>query len=859
VRAYRALLRLLPTSVREPDDDEMARTFAAMWSAASGTRRRVRLSLTAFTRLPVVVLAEWSDLLRRALPPDTLVRVTRQSLRGLLRAPAFSASAALLIGLGVGSVTTIFTVVDQVLLRPLPYPDSDRLVLVRGSQSQPAVRDFESLDAIEAWAAASVENVDMTGAGEPIRLREARITDGFLPFFGARLALGSELPDGASPDAVVLSDEAWSRIWARDPGVVGRTVRIDGSPVLVVGVAHPFAQPEVLLEGLPVDLWRPFDRSSPEHEDRFERTLVVAGRLTPGATLDDARSQAADLARRRARDFPDNYVRRDGTIVELPLNGLVDATTGPARTSLGLLLGAVSLLLLVACVNVAHLFLARGLGRSREASLRRALGAGSASLAGQVTSECLLIGLAGAAIGVVLAWSGVRGFLLLAPGALPRAATISFDGRALAFATGLSSVTALAFGLLPTLRLWNRDPGIALRQGGRSATGGPATRAVRSGLVAAEIALSLVLVSCAGLLLRSYDRLQREELGFRTEDVWTIPFSRLAPDGEVGPWIERMDRMADAVRAAAGVRAVGYGLSAPLEHIGGTCCWGGDVRSASGMELREIPIHAVAGDYFDVFEPRVLTGAPRLADLPRTAVLNESLAVRLFGSAAGAIGDEILIRGTSHRVSGVIAEDRHYGPRREHGPAAYVPIASVPFVPDRAAIVVRVQSGAGDVRRSLRDAVWAVEPDLSIPIVRSMQEWETRATADTRFDSLFFATFGLTALVLAAAGVYGTLLYVIGAERRELGIRAALGATQGRIALGVLRRGLTTAGIGVTLGAAGSWGAGRLLESRLFGVSVDDPLALGGAAAVLLLTAAAACWLPARRAAAIDPMETLRS
>ncbi|HUF77213.1 MAG TPA: FtsX-like permease family protein, partial [Longimicrobiales bacterium] len=610
------------------------------------------------------------------------------------------------------------------------------------------------------------------------------------------------------------------------------------------------------------DLWRPVDRSDPRIESRGWHTLAVAGRLAPNATLDDAARDAEGVAERRAREFPEHYVRRNGAIVDLPIVSLQEATVGSARDAFRLLLAAVTLLLLVACANVAHLFMARGLGRSREMAVRRALGAGTPVLAGQLLTESLLVAGGAAAVGTLLAAAGLRAFLLLTPEALPRATSVVLDGRVLAFAVALASLTAIAFGLLPTLRVAGRERNDPLRAGGRGSTGGRGFSALRTGLIVTEVALSLVLVSSAGLLIRSFARLNDQPLGFSTEDVWTLPL-RLTGEEDPEGWQRRMDGIAGAMERVPGVLSVTYAESVPLEHTGGErCCWSEAIRLERAEQGTEAMIHASGGGSIDVFQLRSVAGRPWTAAEarahPAPALLNETLAVELFGSTNGALGREILLSETPHGVVGVLADDRHYGPDQEHGPAAYVPIESVPFVLGDAHVAVRVESGASDLPRRLREAVWSVEPDLPVPLVRSMDHWAELATARTRFDSILFGGFGVVALLLAAGGLYGTLLYTVGMERRELGIRLALGASRRKVEARVLGRGLRAALAGVVLGGAAAWSSGRLLQNRLFDVQGGDLVTLAAAAGVLLGTAAVASWVPARRAARTDPLETLR-
>ncbi len=892
VRAYRAALSLLPPQVRRADGEEMVAAFAALWDEARRSGRRLGCLWRSFGRLPWVAALEWRDTLAggragrrrtgRAAPKggsrtaapgvrlEAVRRALRYAARSLGRSPAFTWSTILLLGLGVGAVTTIFTLVDHVMLRPLPYPAADRLVRVEnGAFSGADLQDFQGVASVEAWAGAATGDANLTGRDEPVRVRQARVTEGFFALFGARPALGRLLlpEDWDGADAVVLSSEAWRRLWGADPGIVGRTLRVNGKPVTVVGVLDPsWVPPEAILgrragRGGP-DVWRPVDRSDPDFVDRSYHLFDVVGRLRPGVPLAAARDEMHALALTRAKTYGDRYVGRDGKPLELPLTPLQDATVGRAGQGLGLLLGAVTLLLLVACANVAHLFMARSLARGREMAVRRALGAGERALAGQLLAESLLVAGGGAALGVGLAALGLEGFLALRPDALPRSGQIALDLPVLAFAAAVATLTALAFGLLPAWRAAARGPGEALRGDGRSATGGRGARTARGGLVVAEVALSLVLVAAAGLLLKSFQRLHRLDLGFRVEGVWTVPLNLTdVDDGDA--WRRRMGAVRDALASVPGVRAATYGMEMPLEYTGGgTCCWSGRI----GLPGEEPPVrtmaHTVTAEYFDVLGLRFVAGRPwRRGEVdasPLPAVVGEPLAVELFGSAAAAVGREVAFGDLRLRVAGVVGATYHYGPDQDVQHALYMPVEAVAFPPLDADMAVAVDRAPDDLPDLLRRAVWSVEPDLPVPTVRSMESSAALATAGSRFDSLLFTAFGVVALLLAAGGLYGTLLYTVGMERREMGIRLALGAARRSIQRRVMARGLSMAAAGAVLGAAGAWAAGRLLESRLAGVPARDPAVLAAAALVLLATAALASWLPARRAAATDPVQTLR-
>src|SRR5256885_7186568 len=435
LRLYRALIRLLPRRVRERDGDEMARTLADQIAAA---RAPSAVHWRALRRFPLLLALEWRDELfagRIPAPPlpsrgsrmESVARMIRQGARGLARTRVFSLSVILLLGIGVGSVSAIFAVVDHVSLRPMPYPDANRLVVIQnGSHSIPAIRDMQAMRSIDAWGAASTDNARLTDQGEPQRVRQALVTDGFFPMFGARAAVGRLLQpsDSEVANTAVLSYGIWTRVFGGDPNVVGRTIHINDAPVTVVGVLDPnFPLPEALV-GATVDLWRPLDPAAEYMTKRDYWMFNVAGRLRATATIAQAQQEASRIANDRAKAFPQRYTE-DGRGIDLPVRTLRDATTGSVERPLRLLLGAVSLLLLVACANVTHLFLARGVGRSREMAVRRALGARTRSLVAQLLIESGMLGAAGAVLGALIAYAGVRALLALMPTRLPRAATIA--------------------------------------------------------------------------------------------------------------------------------------------------------------------------------------------------------------------------------------------------------------------------------------------------------------------------------------------------------------------------------------------------------------------------------------------------
>jgi predicted permease len=622
-----------------------------------------------------------------------------------------------------------------------------------------------------------------------------------------------------------------------------------------------FALPEaVVWRG--ADVIRPITPSVEWMQGREWSVLNVVGRLAPGATLEDAAREAERVAEARAQAFPDRYVDREGAVGTLPVVALQEATVGRVRQGLGLLLGAVTLLLLVACANVTHLFLARGVARVREMSVRRALGAGTGTIAGQLLVESLLLGIGGAVLGIALAQVALLAFKAVDPGGLPRVASIAIDTRIVAFAALTGTATAVVFGLLPALRLAHGSVADVLRAATRTSTGSRAAQAARTGIVIAEVALSLVLIAQAGWLLRSLVRVMSEPLGFRTENVITIPLT--VPRTETPEeWHRRMEAVRASLAATPGVRQATFGLSMPLEFTGGgRCCWSTRADFTGVGEGPNQMIHPVSATYFEVLDLAMRAGRPwaeaESAAQPRPAVVTEPLAVQIFGSAERAVGRTFEMGGETFLITGVAVDNRHYGADQSHGPAVYVPVEALPFAPFRAHMAVLTDGGAPGIAAALRAAVWRVEPTLPVPTIRPLAEWATAATARARFESTLFLVFGAVALCLLAGGLSGTLLYMVSLQRRDLGIRLALGATAARLERRVLLRGLTMAAAGAVLGAAGAWATGRLIESRLFGVDARDLRTLALATGLLLMTALVSSWVPARRAASTDPMESLR-
>jgi predicted permease len=795
-----------------------------------------------------------------------------QGARSLLAKPSFTWCVVLLLSLGIGAVTTIFSVVDDVLLQPLPYPEADRLVEIQaGDHSGPTFQRLTTMRSLQSLEGIATDDVIVTGGEAPLRLREAQITAGFFAMFGGRPAVGRLFGTGDfdSDDGVVLSHGTWRTVFGEDRGVVGRSFLVNDVPRVVVGVLDAsFVPPEALHAG-GADLWRPLDWSREDLRDEGYSLLSVAARLSPGATVATAQAEADALSIARAELLPQLFSLADGRPLPLPVTPLKEATVGGARRGLGLVFGAVALLLLVACANVAHLFLARGVERMAEMSMRRALGADASLLALQISVESVVLGLLGALVGTGIATGGIAAFHGLGQGLLPRMGAIAVDLRALAFAATAGVLTSLAFGLLPALRLMLRRGDALLLPVSRGITPTRRAGAMRNGLVVAEVAVCLMLTVLAGWLMRDFAALHATNLGFRTDNVWTLPLT-ITDIETPADWTRRTQRIRESLSAVAGVRDATFGISLPLQYVGGShCCWRDSPDFAGDEVEREITMHPVDAAYFEILEVQMLAGrgwsrgeeagiSPS-ADGAIPAVISEPLAVEVFGDVAAALDAAFTLGDTTHTIVGVVADNRHYGPDQDHGAAAYIPAAAIPYVPGRVHMAVLAEGPQAVSPDALAQAVWRVEPDLPVPVVRAMQDWASAATARARFVSGLFTAFGVASLLLIAAGLAGTLLYTVRLRRRELGIRLALGATAVALEWAVLRRGLALTSAGVAIGGMGAWMCGRLLEGLVAGIDSRDATTFGMSVAVVLIVTLVSSWVPARRAAKTDPLIALHN
>jgi len=799
----------------------------------------------------------------------------RYALRQLVRQPSYTLVVVATFALGIGATTAIFSVVNGILLRPLPYPDADRVArihaTVEGGLSTVSPPNFvdwrREARAIGRMAAYHSTSITLTGDGLAERLPAARVTPGFFEVLGIPPAHGSgfapEHETAGADRVVVLSDGLWRRRFGADPAIVGRTIELNDEAFLVTGI-----MPAGLDYPAGVELWVPRSFTADDlATQRGAQYLRVIGRLAPGATLDAAQTELEMITQRLAAAYPEQNTGMSVAVVSLK-----ESIVGDLRRPLWVLLGAVGLVLLVACVNVANLGLARSLARERELAVRAALGAGRRQIVRVLLMESVLLALLGGLAGVLLAVWGTALIVGLRGDALPRAGAIGVDLTVLGFALSLSIIAGLAAGIVPAARLLGqRDVVRSLREGGRGHSGGRGGARLRSALVVAQLALALVLLGGAGLLMRSLVNLTRVDPGHRIENLLTftvaLPEARYPEPADARVFYAGM---LERVAALPGVDAAGGVFGLPLSGmtyvISVELLDGQPAYDAPGEE-RSVLVHIATPNYFRTLGIVPLHGRgidpTDREDAPRAVVVNE-MAARLLWPGEDPLGHTIEV-GTrlglggarvGGEVVGVVPDAHYYGPAEPAVAEIWAPHAQFPI--DYMTFGVRTTGDPQALARPIREAVAGLDPDVPIFGVQTMEERLGEALAAARFNAVLIAVFAGAALLLGAIGIYGVMAFIVRERTRELGVRMALGAQPKAMFRLVLSRGLRLTLIGVGLGLAGAVPLTRTLRGLVFELSPGDPVTLFGAALLLGLVALLASWIPARRATRVDPMEALR-
>jgi putative ABC transport system permease protein len=840
-----------------------------------------------------MLLAEWErldrrhklDLLRRStsafwdalwLQPkrmeDEMFQDLRFGLRMLLKHPGFTLIAVLTLALGVGANTAIFSVVNALMLRPLPYPDPERLVWVEevsrtNAPSVPDGRHFldwqEQSRTLEGIAQIDGDTWTLTGAGEPERIEVGIISATFFPMLGIQpLAIGrnftaaEDKPGGER--VAILSHGLWQRRYNSDQEIVGKSITLNDTNYTVIGVLP--ANSRVFYTN---EVWVPLalDIQEERASGRTSYNTTVA-RLNPGVTLEQARVELDTLLQSYRTTRPGESQR----IVDsrTRLTPLQEQLLGDMRLPLQVLLGAVGLVLLIACANVANLLLARAGTRQKELAIRAALGAGRFRLARQMLTECLLLAIAGGAAGLLLAYWLTR---LLGSfnsantlGEMSRVSAITIDMRVLGFTLLISLLTGLFFGLLPALRLSRPDLNLSLKEGGHSS--GSHGRGLRSALMVSEVALAVVLLIGAGLLIRSFVKLLDVDPGYRAENLLTARISLPPRYRDNSQRVEFYARLLQRLAALPGVAAVGVTSHLPLTgyNMGSTLRVEG--RSPQeGERIASVPVARVNSDYFRAMGIGLRAGRffndGETQGTPSVTLLSETLARRLFPNE-DPLGKQLSLAGSSTTVIGVVSDIRYTGLDGEIEQAVYLSYRQLPR--SGMALMLHGTVEPSSLAPALRSAVREIDPALPVYDVMTMDERLSHsvAVAARRFILLLQGGFAALALLLAGIGVYGVISYVVTQRTHEIGIRMALGANSGDVARLFIKQGMALVSLGVGLGLLGAFALPRVMRGLLFGVGATDPLTFACVALLLSSIALVACYLPARRAARIDPLVALR-
>jgi putative ABC transport system permease protein len=791
----------------------------------------------------------------------------RYALRTFANAKAFTAVAVLTLALGIGANSAIFSMINALLLRPLPYPEPDRLVFLFESWPVMGFQDVATTELnfhdwqLESRSFASMgviadEALNLTGIGEPEQLNGGRVTSGLLSALGVRPQRGRLFtPDDEQHEGVaLLSHKLWMRRFSGDPNVIGRRIILNGKPVEVVGVMPPrFEFPERK------EIWTPM-RVRTDGQHRGSHSVVAVGRLRPGVTLEQARTEMSGIVSRLSEKYPESNKGWISHIVPVR-----EAYVNELKVVLAALAGAVGFVLLIACANVANLLLARASGRRREIAVRAALGARRARLIRQLLTESTLLAVVGAAVGLLPAAWGVRMFRGLGPlEQIAQAELIQVDGQMLLFTLGIAVFTGILFGLAPAIQFSRTDLSQALKQGGgRGSTGG---RKLKSALVVSEVALSLILLAGAGLMMRSFLKLRSVPPGFDTKNLLTMRMT--LPDHKYSTGEQRAafySQVVERVSTLPGVISVAMGSNTPFSgNDGGSGVYAEGRRPASAAEAQVAFRRTVTPGYLKTIGIPLRRGRDFTeSDHDKAGlvvIINETLARKLWPNE-DPIGRFMRV-GSTAREDGKLAVIGIAGDVRDHGLSSkFEPVMYRPYRQDpsgSAMLAVRAVNDPQQLIPAIRAEIATVDKDQPVYAIKLMSRMVADSTSDERLGMVLFGIFGATALILAAVGIYGVMAFAVGQRTAEIGLRMALGAHPGDVLRLVLGESIRLLGIGLGLGLIGAYVLMKTITELLYNTSPADPLTLISVSLLLGGVALFATWIPARRAARVDPIIALR-
>ena len=810
---------------------------------------------------------------------ETILKDSRYALRQLLNHRAFALIAILALALGIGANTAIFSVVNAVLLRPLPYPAPEQLVWIWGTNplndipkenaSYPDYADWrQQAQSFQFMGGFGKTSPILTGGeGEPERLPGGYVMGDFFNVLGIEPVLGRkfipEENETGKNRVVILSHALWQRRFGGDPKIVGQQISISGNPHTVVGILPATFQDPIPEATKTMQLWLPLAVSDSMRNSRRGDFLNVVARLKPGVKLESARAEMKGIAARLEKQYPDTNTQW-GVIVQ-PLH---ETLTGNVRPALLVLLSAVAFLLLIACANVANLLLARASSRQREIAIRAALGASRGRVVRQLLTENIVLSLCGGGLGLLFAWWGIQALLALSPGNIPRLGSISIDREVLFFTLAVSLITGILFGLVPAFTASRPDLNNTLKEGGRSAAESAGGRRLRSALAVAEIALSLVLLVGAGLLIRSFLRLQEVRPGFNPQHLLcldlSLPSAKYKEDQQT---VNFFDQLLGGLAQQPGIQSAAVSEGLPLGGGAGFLAFSVEGRLLARTDRTpDAETRVVSPDYFRtmqiplrsgrVLNDRDVTGAPDAVVISETLVKKyfpgqDPIGKRMtFGDPQAKDAQWSTVVGVVGDVRGISLNEEPYG-------QIYTSYKQTP----RRALTLIVQT-AGEPTTMLgtvREKIWALDRQQPLYNVRTAEQVLEKSIARPRFNMLLITILASVALVLAAVGIYGVISYSVTQRTHEIGVRMALGASTADVLKLVVGQGMLLAGSGVVLGLLAAFAVTRIMATLLFGVTATDPVTYGGLALLLTSIAFLACYIPARRATKVNPVTALRA
>ncbi len=813
---------------------------------------------------------------------ETLWHDLSYSLRTLLRQSGFTAVAVLSLAIGIGANSAIFSVINALLLRPLPYQDADRLVILwNRSPGLNVEQDWFSpgqyLDVktenqvFETTAVTIGASFNLTGQGGPEHVDGARVSSSFFSLFGARATLGRVLlPEEDAPGksaVVILSHGFWQRRFGSDPAVVGRALTLSGNNFTIVGVLPAgFSLDHQVMPAVNAieraDLYLPLPMPESARANRGNEDFNIFGKLKPGVSSAQAQADMDVIAGRMKQQYPESYPSHGGlTISVVPL---IEQVVGDIGYALPMLFGAVGFVLLIACANVANLLLARAAARQKEIAIRSAVGATRPHIVRQLLTESFVLALGGGLLGIVIAWLGIKSLRVFGPENIPRLNEVSLDGRVIAFTLLVALLTGVLFGLVPALRAARVDLNETLKEGGRSVGASGRGQRLRQLLVVAEVALSLVLLIGAGLLIRSHQRILSSHPGFDPHNVLalrlSLPAAKYAKPENIAAFFQSAS---ERIKTVPGVESVATTYSLPMSTV--AFAWEpitiegyvpkaasdiiiSNVRIVSPTYFHTMSIPLVNGRYFDERDKR---------GEPETVIVDEALAQR-FWPSEDPIGRR-LRRGKDgpwRTVVGVISDAKQFSSEKE--PPISVYYSAEQITPRQRYLVVRTTPDPAQLTTAITKAIQTVDPELPVFDVSSMEQRLSDFLARRRLTMFLLSVFAVIATILAAIGIYGVMAYAVNQRTHEIGIRVALGARPRDVLSLVIKQGMSLTLLGTGIGLCVAFGLTRLLAKLLFGVKATDPLTFVGVAVLLMGVALVACFVPARRATKVDPMIALR-